>query len=547
MKLQKALAAALSASMLAAMLAGCGSGSGTAATTAAAAAQAQTAAAQTQAAPAGGAETETKAEAGGPLSIDKLTVAVTSWPANLDPATKMGKTCTRWITQVYDTLLYCNNDGTLTSYIADDWKMIDDLTAEVKLKPGITFHNGYPLTAEDVKFSYDRVLFDTTGYVDPNAASVLNTISEIEVVDDLTVRFKTAEVDPILFDRMGAMLGIYIVSKKYMDEVGQEKFGTAPVGTGPYKVDSISPEKMELSFYEGYYGTPPVAKKLDYRYITEETALVTGLVTGEIDICPDLAISSAKMLAAQNTNVNVVNLPSATSHLLRFHAKDGVTGDKKLRQALSLAIDRQLLADTLWEGYASVPNGYNYEEFGKYYVPDYPAYEYNVDKAKQLVSESSYNGETINFEVVQGYYPLGSEVAEAIVDMWKDIGVNAQVKFVDKYKTSTIEHLANWSNGLRFSDPLGGMWSMWGEGTGIQKDMWDAPERFNELGHMMLAETDVDKRREEYREMMQIWDDDVPGTILYCPDVIYALRKDLTWDYVVGRALNLRADYLKLN
>ena len=131
--------------------------------------------------------------------------------------------------------------------------------------------------------------------------------------------------------------------------------------------------------------------------------------------------------------------------------------------------------------------------------------------------------------------------------MWKDIGVNAQVKFVDKYKTSTIEHLANWSNGLRFSDPLGGMWSMWGEGTGIQKDMWDAPERFNELGHLMLAETDVDKRREEYREMMQIWDDDVPGTILYCPDVIYALRKDLTWDYVVGRALNLRADYLKLN
>ena len=488
-----------------------------------------------------GNQTEPQAAA---QQLDLLRVGVTSWPANLDPATKMGKTCTRWIVQVYDTLLYAQNDGSVTSYLCESWNQVDEKTYEFKLKEGVTFHNGYPMTAEDVKFSFDRVLFDESGYVDPNITAVVGTIESVEAVDALTVRITTKNVDPIILDRLASYLGVYIISKQYYEEVGAETFGTAPVGTGPYKITSITPENMILDYYEGYYGEAPVAKRLEYRYIAEETALLTGLMTGEIDLAPDLGISSAEILKAQAPNVQVFNAASSAGHLLRFKTADSNCDNKLLRQALSLAIDRQLLVDTLWEGYASVPNGYNYPEFGQYYIEDYPTYEYNVEKAKDLLAQSGYDGAVISYQLIPGYYAMGAEAAEAIVDMWKAIGVNAQVEYVEAIKTSTIVDMANWSNGLRFSDPLGGLWALWGEGTGPQKDLWDAPERFNELGHLVESETDVEQRKAYYREMLEIWDDEVPGTILYCPDAIWAVREGLTWSYESGRAINLRAEYL---
>lgn len=489
--------------------------------------------------------TPTTSEDQGPKQLDLIRIGITKWPSTLDPVVEMGNKSTRWINQVFDTLLYAEADGTITSYICESWEMIDEVTAEFKLKEGITFHNGYPLTAEDIKFSFDRVLFDEAGYSDPNISALVRTITNVEVVDELTVRMTTAAPDPILFSRVSSGLSVFIVSKQYVEEVGTEVFGTAPVGTGPYKVDSITPENMILSYYEGYYGDAPCAKQLEYRYIAEETALVTGLITGEIDIAPDVSFSAAAMLKAQTNDVQVCNAPTSTGHLLRFKTKDSNTSDKLLRQALSLAIDRQLLVDTLWEGYATVPNGYNYPEFGAYYIEDYPTYEYNVEKAKDLLAQSSYNGEVISFQLIPGYYAMGAEAAEAIVDMWKEIGVNAQVEYVEAIKTSTIVDMANWSNGLRFEDPLGGMWALWGEGTGPQKDLWDAPERFNELGRLMETETDVEKRREYYREMMQIWDDEVPGTILYCPDMVWAVSNDLVWDYEGGRK-NFRSEYLRV-
>ena len=75
-------------------------------------------------------------------------------------------------------------------------------------------------------------------------------------------------------------------------------------------------------------------------------------------------------------------------------------------------------------------------------------------------------------QLIPGYYAMGAEAAEAIVDMWKQVGLNAKVEYVEAIKPATITDMANWSNGLRFSDPLGGLWALWGEGTAVQKDLW---------------------------------------------------------------------------
>ncbi len=480
-----------------------------------------------------------------PEKVEKITVALSSWPTSLDPAALMGKQNTPWLAQVYDTLLYNSEPGVLDSYICESWEMIDELTAEFKLKEGITFHNGDPLTAEDIKYSYERVLNDDTGYINANIPGVVSTITNIEVVDELTVRMSTDAPDPILLDRVGARLGVWIVPQNYLEEVGTDVFGTQPMGTGPYKVDSISPESMMLSYYEGYYGDAPLAATVEYRYIAEETAMITAMVNGDIDIADTLSTTAADLLKGYD-NVQVFNEQDSTSHLLRFNTKTGPTSDKLLRQAMSLAIDRQLLVDSLWGDYAWVPNGYHYEEYGRYYVDDYPAYEYNVDKAKELVEQSSYNGEEFTFQVVPGYYAMGVEAAEAIVDMWSKVGINCKIEYVDAIKTGNITGVANWSNGLRFSDPIGGLWVLWGEGTSPQRDLWDAPARFNELGHQLETETDDAVRKEVYREMTQIWDDEVIGTILYCPNTMWAVREGLDWGYKLGIGKSLRAEYLTL-
>ena len=103
-----------------------------------------------------GNQTEPQAAA---QQLDLLRVGVTSWPANLDPATKMGKTCTRWIVQVYDTLLYAQNDGSVTSYLCESWNQVDEKTYEFKLKEGVTFHNvGIGLQREKVERHMNNVL-----------------------------------------------------------------------------------------------------------------------------------------------------------------------------------------------------------------------------------------------------------------------------------------------------------------------------------------------------------------------------------------------------
>ena len=490
----------------------------------------------------GGAGTEGK-------HVDLLTVGITSWPTAFDPGVSMGAQTSPWLYEAFDTILYIQDDGSLSSYVCSSWKKVADDTFEFTLKPGITFHNGEALGSDDVKFTLDRLIHDDAGYCNGNIKQLVSTIKEVQIIDDLSFRVITNGPDPILFERLASPLGAYIVPKDAIEANGQDYLKANPIGTGPYKFVEIGPETLELEYYEGYYGERPLANHITYRRYTEDAALMVGLVTGEVDITPSLDMESAQAIQSRTQDVIIYNEPYSTTHLLRLNAQKGATADKKLRQALSLAIDRQLLCDTLWDGYAYVPNGYNFEEFGDYYIPDYPQYEYNPEKAKQLVAESTYNGETISFKLVRGYYKMGNEAAEAICAMWKEIGVNAEVVYVESINPKKTDNVSNWSNGLRFSDPLGGLWTLWGEGTNPQTYLFppEVIDRFNELGHLMETETDVAKRREYYREMMTIWDDEVIGIILYCPNVIWAVNAKYSLSRVPGRGFNLRADHLTLN
>lgn len=479
----------------------------------------------------------------GQKELDVLRIGVADLPKHMDPMRDVGNTGIRIHYNIFETLLLADQKDSFNQkpMIAESWERLDDYTVEFKLRKDIKFHNGDGMTSKDVKYSFDRLKKDLSGL--ELASSLMLTIKEVEIVDDYTVRLLTDIVDPILEDRVASSWGSWILPADYLEEVGDEAFALKPVGTGPYKVVSYSPQKIELERFEDYWGEKPAAKRIEYIVYPETAARITALVTGELDIIAQLPPDQVATVEADN-NLRVISKNIANMHALRFNTQYGPLKDKRLRQALALAIDRQLLADTLWGGKAIVPKGHQYVEYGDMYFDDYPVAEYNLEKAKKLVAESDYNGEPINYELRNGYYTFGNEAAEAIVDMWKAIGVNAQVKFVEKQE---MEQISNWSNSMRFPDPAGGLWLLWGEGSTPSKVHWvDMPQEFVDRGRELSSITDENRRKELAREMMEIWDDEAPGALLYYPFESWGIRKGLDWEPYSSQTMDFRADNFKV-
>lgn len=486
---------------------------------------------------------ENSGETGDFKELEVLKIGVADMPKHMDPMRDVGNTGIRIHYNIFETLILADQKNSYEQkpMLAEEWERIDDYTVEFKLRQGVKFHNGDELTAKDVKYSFDRLKKNIQGI--ELAASLMSTIKEVEILDDYTVRLVTESVDPILEDRVASSWGAWILPADYLEEVGDNGFASQPVGTGPYKVISYSPEKVILERFEDYWGEKPAAKRIEYIVYPETSARITALVTGEVDIITQLPPDQVEVIESQE-GLNVISTNIANMHALRFNTEFGPLQDKRVRQALSLAIDRQLLADTLWGGKAIVPNGHQYREFGDMYFEDYPLEEYNVEKAKQLIEESDYNGELIHYELRNGYYTFGNEAAEAIVDMWKEIGVNAQVKFVDQ---QTNTEISNWSNSMRFPDPAGGLWLLWGEGSSPHKEHWkDMPEEFIEKGREMSSITDEKRRKELARELMDIWREEAPGAILYYPFESWGIRDGLEWEPYSSQTMDFRADNFKV-
>ncbi|CAI6085703.1 ABC transporter substrate-binding protein [Cohnella sp. JJ-181] len=475
--------------------------------------------------------------------LDVLRVGVAELPANMDPIRGVGNATIRIQYNVFETLMQADqkNDSALKPMLATEWKRIDDKTLEVKLRQGVKFHNGDEMTAKDVVFSFDRLKQNIDG--SELAASLLAGITSVQKIDDYTVRFVTGKNDPILEQRLASSWGSWIVPADYITKVGNEEFAAKPIGTGPYKVVSYSPDKVVLERFDDYWGEKPSAKRIEYVNYPETSARITALITGEADIITQLPPD--QMSVIQNEpNLSVESLNISNLHMLVYNTSFGPLKDKKLRQALNLAIDRQKLSDALWGGKAIVPKGHQYPEFGDLYLDDYPTPAYDLEKAKQLVAESSYKGETIEYELKSNYYTFANEAAQAIVDMWKQIGVNAKVKFTDKV---TRAQVSNWSNTMRFPDPLGGLWLLWGPETDARAEYWqDMPDGFIATGEEMESATDPAQRKELARKLMNIWDEEAPGTVLYYPYENWGVRKGLAWTPYPSQAMDFRADNFKV-
>lgn len=477
---------------------------------------------------------------------DALVVGVNGLPGGMDPPAELSNVGTRVTYNVYDTLIRRDflDNNKLVPALAASWQRQGDTVMELSLRQGVTFHNGDPLTAEDVKYTFDRIT--KPGSKLSEAQGYFSTFKSVDVINPGTVRIETKLPDPLIEQRLASWAS-WIVPKAYIERVGDEEFAKNGIGTGPYKIVKLAPkDRLILERFDGYWEAKPPVKQLTFQVIPENATRATALINGEVSIITNIPPDQVKTLQGA-PNVEIRDIPLANVHVIYYNTRHPALKNEKLRQALNLGIDRKLLIDTIWNGKAIQMRSHQFEEYGPLYNPNRPYTPYDPVRAKQLVAEAGYDGTPITYRTQGDYYTNGLQAAEAIVAMWQAIGVKAEVKQVgsgDKVVPAEVM-VANWSNSSRLADPDGSLWVAWGKSSSTQKNYWTpADSEFNRLGEAARATLDQRTRYDAYQKMLDIWEKEAPGTVLYVPIENYGVSKDVNWSpypfyYTDFRAYNL--------
>lgn len=491
-----------------------------------------------------------------------LVVGVADLPATLEPGKELSNVGTRVNYSVFDTLIrrdFLSAEGgggsVLVPSLATEWTRIDDLTLEVKLRDDVTFHNGAALTAEDVVFTFSPGRLSGESALLTEGPAYFSVLAEVKAIDEHTVHFITKAADPLLEHRLSSWAS-WIVNKADWEAKAATDGGIPmfPVGTGPFMLDEYkADESIRLVAFDDYFGGLPTAATVTFREVPEPSTRVAGLVSGEFDIITNVAPDQIPQVNGYD-DIETRSVVLANSHVLAYGTQDPVIGDARVRQAMNLAIDRDLLNEALWGGQAVVPNGHQYPEFGDMYNPDHNGLEYNPEQAKELLAQAGYDGGLIRYTTQPNYYLNALPAAQAIVEMWKAVGLNVELNVVENYTGLDMANLQvrTWSNSTRYPDPVGGLWNLWGPFGGPQRGAgnWAGTEnleRFNELGRIIESNVDLEIRQPAAFEMLEIWEKDAPGTILYQPLETYGVSKDINWQPYTFYYMDLRPYNLSFN
>src|SRR5438128_2034461 len=315
----------------------------------------------------------------------------------------------------------------LAPSLAESWSVSEDgLTYDFVLRKGVKFHNGEPVTAEDVKFSFERYR--------GNARDMMkNRVAEVEIPDPQHVRFKLKEPWPDFLTFYGSATGAgWVVPKNYVEKVGEDGFKKAPVGAGPYKFISSTPGvELVLEAFEQYWRKTPSVKRLVFKVIPEEATRLAALKGGEVDIVYSIRGEPAEELQRTPGLTLKPVFPPAPFWLYFPEQWDPKSPwhDERVRRAASLALDRKSINEALTLGLSKLTgNSLVPDIFEFYWQP--PAPVYDPENAKQLLAEAGYPK---GFDA--GEYTCDSSYAnlgEAVVDNLQAVGIRVRLRPLER-------------------------------------------------------------------------------------------------------------------
>ena len=337
-----------------------------------------------------------------------------------------------WIEMnVYDCLVFPDREtGEMVGWLAESWENLDDTTWRMNLRQGVTFHNGTPFTAEDAKFSIDRIINGSREqFIVFGQWAFVDTVT---IIDDYTIEITTDNPDPSFLSEMSGT-GCGVVSKAYVEEVGDDGLANFGMGTGPFKLVEYDRDQFViLEANEDYWGGKPDIDRLVFRVIPEVSTRIAELLTGGVDIAPGILPQDLPRIEADPRLQVVQYLTARVYGLTIAHAPppgvDAVaTSMPEIRQAIDYAIDRDELIALAGGGVPTLTR----------LTPPIPCWDavepalYNVnpfdpERAQQILTDIGYpdipGGPVISLHGTFGQYIAQREIAETIATMLEDVG-----------------------------------------------------------------------------------------------------------------------------
>ena len=476
---------------------------------------------------------------GVPLAeAQELRVGVASHVTSLDVQEEASNAGAQFLYCIYDTLIEPEALSEAPKYgpgLATSWKRLGPTVTEFKLRPNVRMHDGTILDAEDVAYSLNRVFRQQDPrFLSANGRFFYN-FDRVEVVDALTVRIHTKKPEPLLAARNAG-----ITSRKHIEKVGLNAAARQPVGTGPYRVTAFMPDQeLVVERFDEHWGPRAPLQKITFRRIPEIAARITALVNKEMDFILSIPPDQEAPLR-QRGDVKLVGVTWPMFHVYVVSMTHPVTKNLKLRRALNLAIDRNLLVKSLWQGRGVAPTAHQFVNYGKpYYQPDLDLVRYDPEAAKRLVKESGYDGTPITLSYMATYYTYGDLAAQAVAEMWKAVGLTVRLQAVEGFNQTGTELMVRpWSNPMYYRDPMGAMDTHWSPRSWTVQRKWFTPEaspRWAPLYETARFATNPQERATAYRELLRVAEEELAGWILlYQPHESFAMRSDIQWQIPVG-------------
>jgi peptide/nickel transport system substrate-binding protein len=450
----------------------------------------------------------------------KLGYGISQIP-NLDPAkVNLGIVAGELLPNIFSSLVQFDTELGLLPDLAENWTVSEDgLNYSFALRDGLTFHNGDPLKAEDIVFTYERT-------TDPDFASPhankLALVESVDTPDELTVNFTlSAPFAPFLavaFSR-GPGRAMTPVSRRAFEEMGEEQFDQTPVGSGPFALVAETADLssgFELTAFDGWYGGRPLLDSIEVTIIAEPSSRISALEAGDVDML-DIVPAIGVAQVAENPDITLVQMPGTSWIGLAMNWARPPWENPDARMAVAKALDRDAVIETALFGLATPSVGAIAPAFAwAYGTPDPAAtpQAFNLEEARALAESAGITGAA---PTIMGT-PDDQRVSEVLRNQLSELGLDVQVEQLqqaawnERWLAGDYDWIINGS--VADADPDDGHWNFFHSEGPWNSYGYSNPE-VDELLEATRATGDAEERASLFQEVQAILQNDVPHAFLY--------------------------------
>ncbi|HEY42792.1 MAG TPA: ABC transporter substrate-binding protein [Anaerolineae bacterium] len=500
--------------------------------------------------------------------VQTIVVALVEAPTSLDPGDYRERQSETVIRNMFDGLVTRDIRSGVYLELAEVLTFLDQQTLEIRLRKGVLFHDGVEMTADDVVFTFERIIHeDAIEYPEPHTSlrkGLITPLESIEKIDDYTVVMHFSNPWPPV---MQMLVHQQIVPKHYMEQVGTQGFIEHPIGTGPFKFVSATQDLKEIvmerfdDYYGGAPGLPPVGpaciERVIFRVIPDAMTRAAALKAGEVDIIQEVPLDLIEVLT-EDPNISIRTAPGTRPVWLDLNVNQSPFSNVRVRQALNYAVDKEEIIREVFFGRAVALPG-PLSPYNNFVNKDLEPYPYDPERALSLLTQAGWidmNGDgfpdregepfELTIDTLERWRPL----AENIATQLQRIGIRVTVRYWERsvilpylLAGERMAFLEGWGDSA--FDPVGHFEAKWhtyiedqsygrGNYSGYSNERVDSLIRMGEITPWQA------ERERIYNEAQMILYVDAPAVFLILPEEIGAATiRIMNWELASDGRINL--------